>query len=965
MTNRSNYPEQVESAGGQPAGDDDPLAELARIVGNNVGAYRAGSRVEDHASERPRFPVLEGQQGKSDVPAPAPQAEPDAFAALDAVFASGGAGSHDPFADLSEAALSVKGQTEPVDFISDLPPVPKAQAPQPAPRPVAEPAVVAPVERAPVPQPAPVVRNVAPAPRPATPRPAPQPAAQVVDPMHDDLSRDLEASLVASLDQAQVEREPAPRPVQPVSRAHPVGETSSPVMSRATSSLRERLGRTTPAPMRSEPAAPVSREPVTREPAAPVHREFVAPAAPVSTADESRALNEFTENDYDSWRAERAAKQAAAQQANAVAASAVAATAAASVAPRSQPVHEPVLRGSHDDTPQSAPAFEPDLTALAAETGAHQPAAEPDAAAISPKHLEDALMAEFSLDGPAEDAAPDFSADDVDHAYKQPSEADTAFDRGVDDIFADAIAQEPEPEVVQPEPARPLDPKLAAELNEIEAMSAGFEKVAEEIDPFAGEEDEAWQLDEAVANDSSLDDMSWPAAAEKLAQTEAAHQAAMQAKRPDADHGTPPPGGYDLDAVAQAMRREDPSLDGGVLPQAVPRPTAPLPHEAETSSSGGMRKGLMAAASLAAIVVAGGAGLMLFDFGGSTADSTPPPLIRADVSPMKEVPAPSEQPSNEQAKIFSPQDAANAPSEERLLPRDDTQVEPLPPAPETADTTNSNGVFEVNRPKRVRTVVVRPDGSIVQNGANAQPTANVATAAPRAVSTTQVRVPSQPAATAGQWDPLPGEQQSAVQQQASNGFGTAPTQPAFADPFAQAQQPTAANTAVSLAGVTAVPASKPFVSGSVPAQTAVRVVNVAQQQPAAAVRQPSAPLDLTGGRAAPVATPTNTQVAAVAPQAVAPTPTPSEGVVGNIPPGTYIVQVASVRTIDDARGQIRSYNRRYPNLMALVTPVITRADLGDKGIYYRIQVPFDGSTSANTFCTEFKTAGGDCYVRRN
>ena len=906
MTHRSNYPGPVEGAGGQPAGDDDPLAELARIVGNNVSAHQFGSLEERQAFEGPQGDGEEHasvSHAEGELPSQGAESgarATDAFAALDAVFSS--SGGHDPFAELNEVALSVKGEPERVDFVSDLPPVPKLhKSPQPT----------QPENEVPAPQPTLSSANL---------------GAPVGESVPDDLSRDLEASLVASLDQTQVERDHAARPAQPVSRAIPAVEGNSPVMSRATSSLRERLGRTTPAPVRREPQAP---------------------------SGETQSAHTLTQPDYDSWRAERAVQQARVAAASAVAAS----SAGGAVGAKSQ-VQDPVLRGTYDEVPDADPVFEPDLAAFAAEThGDHiNPASEipTESSQVSSKHLEDALLAEFHLDGPAEDAAPAISVEAVDHHYAPSAEKESVLEHEVEDIFADVIAREPE---AGPTAAKPLDPELAAELQEIEAMSAGFEKVAEEIDPFAGEEDEAWQLEEAVANDSSLDDMSWPAAAEKLAQTEAAHQAAIQAKRPDGDKTTPPPGGYDLDAVAQAMRQKDPSLDGGVLPQAVPRPTVPLPHEEGVVSSGVMRKGLFAAVSLAAVVVAGGIGLTFIDFGGASKDGTPPPLIRADVSPMKEVPAPSDQPSNEQTKIFSPEEATNtASSEERLLPRDDTQVDPLPPAPQTA-TTDNNGVFEVNRPKRVRTVIVRPDGSIVEREAGGQPTASVRPQAPRVVSTTPVRIPAQqPVGNSGQWDSLPGEQLT-TSQQASGGFGGSSPQ---ADPFASQQAD--ANSRVSLAGVTAVPASKPFVSGAIPAQTAVRVVNVAQQP---AIRQPSAPLDLTGGSTPAFAQTGNRQVAAAGPQAVAPTPTPSEGVVGDIPTGTYIVQVASVRSIDDARGQIRSYNRRYPNLMALVTPVITRADLGDKGIYYRIQVPFDGPTSANTFCTEFKTAGGDCYVRRN
>ena len=45
---------------------------------------------------------------------------------------------------------------------------------------------------------------------------------------------------------------------------------------------------------------------------------------------------------------------------------------------------------------------------------------------------------------------------------------------------------------------------------------------------------------------------------------------------------------------------------------------------------------------------------------------------------------------------------------------------------------------------------------------------------------------------------------------------------------------------------------------------------------------------------------------------------------------------------------------------------IRRADLGDKGVYYRAQIgPFATSEQANTFCSSLKDAGGQCIVQKN
>jgi hypothetical protein len=46
--------------------------------------------------------------------------------------------------------------------------------------------------------------------------------------------------------------------------------------------------------------------------------------------------------------------------------------------------------------------------------------------------------------------------------------------------------------------------------------------------------------------------------------------------------------------------------------------------------------------------------------------------------------------------------------------------------------------------------------------------------------------------------------------------------------------------------------------------------------------------------------------------------------------------------------------------------MIRRADLGDKGVYYRSLVgPFATAEEAGRFCSSYKAAGGQCIVQRN
>ena len=43
----------------------------------------------------------------------------------------------------------------------------------------------------------------------------------------------------------------------------------------------------------------------------------------------------------------------------------------------------------------------------------------------------------------------------------------------------------------------------------------------------------------------------------------------------------------------------------------------------------------------------------------------------------------------------------------------------------------------------------------------------------------------------------------------------------------------------------------------------------------------------------------------------------------------------------------------------------TLADLGERGTYYRAQIPFASQNEASEFCSSLKAAGGQCVVAKN
>src|ERR1700694_634613 len=143
----------------------------------------------------------------------------------------------------------------------------------------------------------------------------------------------------------------------------------------------------------------------------------------------------------------------------------------------------------------------------------------------------------------------------------------------------------------------------------------------------------------------------------------------------------------------------------------------------------------------------------------------------------------------------------------------------------------------------------------------------------------------------------------------------------------------------------------------------------AKTSPAAPRNQPSdanakassanAPLSLgaAGTQPAPAAE-TRTRVAATNPVQAAPS--------GGGGSGGYLVQVSSQRNEADAQASYRALQSKFPTVLGSRAPLIKRADLGEKGVYYRAMVgPFGTPDEASQFCSSLKNAGGQCVVQRN
>jgi len=120
------------------------------------------------------------------------------------------------------------------------------------------------------------------------------------------------------------------------------------------------------------------------------------------------------------------------------------------------------------------------------------------------------------------------------------------------------------------------------------------------------------------------------------------------------------------------------------------------------------------------------------------------------------------------------------------------------------------------------------------------------------------------------------------------------------------------------------------------------------------------------------------QAASSAPRPEPAQPRPEETRVASAEPATtsdtqpstaaanpFFVQLAARRDQTSALAAFADLQQKYPNILDGLAPTIKRADLGDKGIWYRLWVgPMDTRGNAQDVCAKLKQAGlGGCFVR--
>ena len=358
---------------------------------------------------------------------------------------------------------------------------------------------------------------------------------------------------------------------------------------------------------------------------------------------------------------------------------------------------------------------------------------------------------------------------------------------------------------------------------------------------------------------------------------------------------------------------------------------------------GGVRQyvGLAVAGTL---LLAAGLGLY-WVLGMGRGDGTAP-VLTADATPAKQVPpiATAEVTQPARSVVFDEIDGVAAvDSAETLVSRDETAgasvADVASVAPASADNTESG---LANR--KVRTVTVRPDGTIVSG--------DEAVAGTQALPVERPNVPAVPGATVAPSDLLTAA--------AATNTDTAPAVPAATE--TAALDPIAA----AIAGVEAAEAPAPIeVAALVPVSTTPAVFDASIVAPVPMPR----PVDRSSLNAGGAFTDTAVVVsAAIAPRAPASTPlvaladAAAPAAASSSAAAAAYVQLASLPSEAEARNAVDRLQSRYGSLFGGESLLVQRAELSDGRVTYRLRLPASSLQSATQICASIKANGGDCFA---
>ncbi|MBL0374892.1 SPOR domain-containing protein [Rhizobium sp. KVB221] len=449
---------------------------------------------------------------------------------------------------------------------------------------------------------------------------------------------------------------------------------------------------------------------------------------------------------------------------------------------------------------------------------------------------------------------------------------------------------------------------------------------------------------------------------------------------------------------------------------------SPAGFDSEVDGPKKSRNVMVLAASVAAVVLLGGAGVYAY-IGGSDsvlATNGEPKIILADKEPVKVVPEDKggQTVPNQDKAVYDrvAGDTKDAGKQERLvtsneepvdvvqktlmpenLPMDDEGAAFATDTPDTADprllpesaddenVSTSDKVVSGVAPRKVRTMVVRSDGTLVAREemvpADVTPSEPVSREVAMPVEKPVADVP---------------ERLSAVDQASSavtKGLELKPTEQAVepaadpvADKLAALDEKPAADTDDDVLSKVAEDNSAAEKVAAAPAKSIdnadqsalaeaanaevdapVRVVKTMKvtndTAPVPESRPVDQPVNVVGavtdqGNVRPVDDAGNVQQVAAAD----PVAKPAENVA--VPAGSYVIQIASLPSESDAQASYNKLSSKFASVIGGRGVDIRKAEIKNKGTYYRVRIPAGSKQQAQALCEQYKQAGGSCLVSK-
>lgn len=331
---------------------------------------------------------------------------------------------------------------------------------------------------------------------------------------------------------------------------------------------------------------------------------------------------------------------------------------------------------------------------------------------------------------------------------------------------------------------------------------------------------------------------------------------------------------------------------------------------------------LVGGAVVLTLLLIGGIGGYWWYEGAGHAGGPVPTLVASAVPARKAPPAVAAAPDTPRSVVYD-QLSGDAPTgKEELVSRDQSAGRT-----DLATAVPADGEIPLAN-RKVRTVTVRPDGTIVSNGDSLAGSEKLPVARPD--------VPAIPGVSAVS-NPLTVTPPDTSTNGAANG--------------ASADNTAAGNATVDTAMI-----------APVPMPPLARAEGTSAPVNAIVGGNSGRPLDLIGNLVAQSTASTPAPASAVAAEPAANTSASSPSAASTNAPA--YVQLSSRRSESAAQASLNTIQSKYGAALGGGRLEIERADLGTKGVYYRVRLPANSLQAASQICASVKAAGGDCFPTR-